>query len=120
MAFEKIRFGGESIPGARGEAIVAAVNAVADGGAEFDWNRAFQFDGEVRNTAARVELERRGDGGGRAGGDAADAGSAAVAFGRVGFDFRGRDNFGEEKPVAEFFADQVSVFADEADAGALG
>ena len=67
MVFEQIRLSGESIPRARGEAIVAAVNAIANGGAKLERNGTLEFDREIRNATAGIELERRGDGGGRAG-----------------------------------------------------
>ena len=40
--------------------------------------------------------------------------------GASGFQFQGRQDFGEENPVAKFAADDVGVFADKAQAGALG
>ncbi len=61
-------FAGETVPGTNRQAIVAAVNAVADGGAEFDGDGALEFDGEIGNAAAGIELEGRGDGVGGAGG----------------------------------------------------
>src|SRR5262245_33943565 len=50
----------KAVPWADGKAIVAAKNAIADGGSELDRDGAFQFNGQVRNTTARVELERSG------------------------------------------------------------
>ena len=81
---------------------------------------SFEFDGEVGDAAAGIEDEGLGDGLGRAGGDAAAASAAAVFFRRVGGEFCGGEDFGEEEPVAEGAADEVGVFSDEADAGALG
>lgn len=111
---------GESIPRASGEAIVAAVDAVAKGGAEFFGDGAFEFDGEVGDAEAGIELEGGDDGLCGASGDATGAGAAAVGFGGVGVQGECGEDFCEEKPVAESAADEVGVFADEAEAGALG
>jgi hypothetical protein len=42
-----------------------------------------------------------------------------IGFRRVRFKFQGGDDLGEEKPVAQFSVDEVGVFADEPEAGAL-
>lgn len=110
----------EAVPWTGCEAIVAAVNAVADGGAELLGNGALEFDGEVGDATSGVELEGGGDGGGGTGLDASSAGAAAVRFRGVGFEFEGGDDLGEKYPVAELAADEVGVFADEAEAGAHG
>ena len=120
VGFHDSAFLGESIPRAGLEAVVAAEDSVADGGAQLGRDGAFEFDGEVGDAAAGVEDEGLGDGLGGAGGDAALASAAAVFFGRVGGQFGGGEDFGEEEPVAEGAADEVGVFSDEADAGALG
>src|SRR5262245_40220071 len=62
-------------------AIVAAINAVADRTAQFLRNRALVLDGQIRNTAPRVELIRRGDRVSRAHIDAAPACPAVVTHG---------------------------------------
>ncbi|MEN9974537.1 MAG: hypothetical protein RLZZ282_543 [Verrucomicrobiota bacterium] len=74
----------EAVPRAGVQARVAAIDAVADGRAELDGNRAFVFDGEERNTASGVELVRRGDGIGRAGRETARAFPAVVGHGHIG------------------------------------
>ena len=88
--------------------------------AKFKRDGAFQFDREIGNATAGVELEWRSDGGCWAGGNAAGAGAATVFLGRIRFEFDGGDDFGEENPIAELAADEVGVFADEAETGALG
>src|SRR5436190_23389352 len=98
MFSKEARFRGETIPRANDEAIVATVDAVADGRSEFNRDGAFEFDGQVGNAPARIELKRRGDGGGGTGGDATRACATAIAFGRVGLEGRGGNDFGEEKP----------------------
>ena len=110
---------GEAVPRAGVEAVVAAVNPVADRGAQLLRDRAFQLDSQIGDAAAGVELERRGDGPGRAGVDAARAFAAVVALRLVRLEFGGGEDFGDKKPVAEPAADEVGVFADEAEAGAL-
>jgi hypothetical protein len=49
----------EFVPGADREAIVAAIDAVANGLAEFVRDRALVFDGEIGNAASRIELVGR-------------------------------------------------------------
>ena len=110
---------GEAVPRTGVEAVVAAVNAVADRGAKLLRDRAFQLDGQVGDAAARVELERCGDCAGRAGVDAACAFAAVVALRLVRLQHGGGEDLGDEKPVAESAADEVGVFADKAKAGAL-
>src|SRR5207302_9043435 len=45
----------ELVPGADGEAIVAAVDAIAHLGAQFARDRALVLDGEIRDAAPRIE-----------------------------------------------------------------
>lgn len=120
MLFHQISFAGEFVPRARGEAIITTVNAVADGGAEFDGDGALELDGEVGNAAAGIKLEWRGDGSGGARGDTAGAGAATIFFGCVGGKFQRGDDFRKENPVAKTAADEVGVFADKAESSALG
>ena len=56
----------ELVPGADGEAIVAAVDAVADRVAEFARDRALVLDGKIGDAAPRIELVGRGKCRGRA------------------------------------------------------
>src|SRR5687768_15282013 len=109
----------EFIPGANFQTDVAPVNAVPNGGAELFWDGAFQFDREIGNAAAGIELERRGNGVGGAGINAAGASAAAVWFRVAGRKFEGGDDLGDEKPVSQRAADEVGVLAGEAEAGAL-
>jgi len=119
VSFHQAAFAREPVPGARRQAIVAPVNAVADGRAQLDRDRAFELDGQIGNAAARIDLERRSDGGGRAGGDAPDAGAAAIFLGRIRVKFERRDDFRQEQPVAEASADEIRVLADKSQPGAL-
>lgn len=45
---------GKTVPWAGVETVVAAVDAVADGVAEFEGDGAFVFDGEVGDAASRI------------------------------------------------------------------
>ena len=47
---------GETVPGTDRQAIVAAIDAVADRFAVFQRNLAFMLDGEIGDAFARVEL----------------------------------------------------------------
>lgn len=119
MGFHHAAFLGESIPWAGGQAVVAPINAIADERAELDWDGAFKLDGQIGDTATGIELERGGDGVGRAGSQATCAGTAAIVFGFVRSEFERGDDFGKENPVAEASTDKIGVLADEAKAGAL-
>ena len=78
------------------------------------------FNGEVGQAAAGVELVGRGDGLGRAGGEAAGATAAMIRLGPVGREFQRGEDFGKEEPVPQAAADEVGVLAGEAEAGAPG
>ena len=108
---------GEAVPGASGEAVVAAVDAIAEGLAKFEGDGALVFDGEVGEAAAGVELVGGGDGLGGAGGEAAGAFAAVIVEGAVGGDFEGGEDFGEEEVAAEGGVDLEGAFAVPAEAG---
>ena len=120
MRFHHLAFACEAVPGAGGEAVVAAIDAIADGGAQFDRDGAFEFDGEIRDAEPGVELEWRGDGVGRAGGKATSAGPATVFSGGSPVQLQGGKDLGEKDPVPKLAADEIGVFADEAQARPLG
>ncbi len=84
---------GELVPGADRQAVVAAVDPVAHGLAVAPWHGAVMLDGQVGEAGARVELERRGEGLGRADVQAGPAGAAMLAGGRV----RGEGEVGEHR-----------------------
>src|SRR5206468_8300805 len=112
-------FAGEAVPRAGLEAIVAAEDSRAEQWAQFDGDAAVEFDGEVGDTAAGVELERRRNRIGRASRDATGTGAATVFLRRVRLQFQRGEDFRQVKPVAELAADQVGVLADEAQSGPL-
>src|SRR5260370_29688011 len=74
---------GEFIPWARVETIVATENVIADERPQFERNGSFQFDCEIRNATPRIEPMGRRNRACRTCGNAALAGSAAIALRRV-------------------------------------
>src|SRR5690606_25965858 len=74
----------ELVPWADREAVVAAVDAVADGGAELLRDRPLVLDRQVRDAAPCIEPVGRGEGVGRAGVLARAARAAAVGMRPVG------------------------------------
>ena len=111
---------GEAVPGTCVEAVVAAVDATAEGAAELKGDGAFAFDGEVGEAAAGVHLTGGGDGLGGAGGDAAGTGAAVVGGFLVRGQVEGGDDFSEEEPGAELAVDLHGAFAIPAEAGFTG
>src|SRR3954471_11026064 len=74
---------GEAVPRTDELAVVAAVYAVADEGAQLFRDRALVLDREIRDAAARVELVGAADRPGRAHIDAALATAAAVFLWKI-------------------------------------
>ena len=109
----------ELVPGADGEAIVAAIDAVADRLAKLSRDRPLVLDGEVGNAAARIEPVGRRESARRAGVEAGAAGAAMVVFGRVGGKRGGGEDRAEEQPGAEIARDEVGVLALPAEPGRL-
>lgn len=68
----------KAIPGANDLAIITAEDAVPHCGAIFYWNGAKMFDGEIRDTFARIDLKGGDDGIGGAGFDTAGTLAAMV------------------------------------------
>ncbi len=82
VAHRKIRLRarlGIAVPRADKLAVVTAVDAVADQRTQRFGNAALEFDGEVGNAAARIELVGRDDGAGRAGVQTGVAATAVLA-----------------------------------------
>ena len=102
---------GKFVPGADRQAIVAAINAVADAFPQVLRDRPLMFDGEVGYTAARIDDIGGWEGIGRAGGLTGGAAAAMIAFGRV----RRQRPFGidgpQEQPAAMVATDQIAVLA---------
>src|SRR6202012_3496641 len=74
---------GEFVPRTGGEAIVAAIDAVADRFAEFARDRSLVLDRQIGNAAAGVEFVRRRKRRGRTDVEAGLAGAAMVGLGLV-------------------------------------
>ncbi len=110
---------GEFVPRADGEAVVAAIDSVAEQGAQVRVDRAVVFDGQVRDAAAGVELVGGWEGLGRADVEAGGAGAAVGGFGCVLGQVEGGEDGAEEDPVAEVAAEEVGVFALPAETGSL-
>ena len=108
---------GEFVPWAYLKALVAAVNSVADGGAEFLWDASLVLDGEVGNTSARIHSARCGDGVCRAGVDTSRAGAAVVFGWGVGLEIEGGDEFGKEEPCADLAVNLNGRFAVPSESG---
>ena len=103
----------ELVPGAGGQAVVAAVDAVAHGRPELLRPRPGVLDGEIGEAAARIDLERGGEGVGRAGAQARVAAAAPrpARPRRVGRQLQRGQDGAQEQPRAVGAADQVGVFA---------
>jgi hypothetical protein len=110
---------GEPIPWTNFEAIVAAEDVVANEWSQFNRDRAFQFNRQVADAQARIELV--GSDNGACGADihAALAGAAILAFRRVGRQFEIRQDFAEEKPITKLAVDEIGVLANESKARTL-
>src|ERR1700679_2348349 len=108
---------GELVPGTDELAIIAAVNAIADGGTKFHRDAPRKLDGEVGNAAPRIEAIGRDDGPGGAGRHAGAAGAAVRGAGFIDRQLKVEINFAEEKIRPGVAVDQVRVLADPAQAG---
>ena len=108
----------ELVPRADGEAVVAAIDAVAHAAAELARDRALVLDREIGDAAPRIELvgRRKGVASGRRRGRPGRA--AMVGLGRVGRQLERGEDLAEEQPGAELARHQVGVLALPADAGA--
>ena len=102
---------GKFIPRAGRQTIITAVDAVAHFGAQAFVYRPFMLNGEIRNTASRVQLigcwKRIGWTSGKAGA----ARSTVVNFGGVHGQVQCGEHRADEKPVAQIAADQIGVLA---------
>ena len=77
---------------------VASKNPIADFFAQFNGDVIFEFDGEIRDTARRVEGAVWQNAIGGTGADATRACAAVIGDEwRIGFEFEVEENFGDEK-----------------------
>src|SRR5438876_8944288 len=95
----------EPVPRADIQAIIAAENPIPDQWAKLQWNGAFQLDGQIRNTAARVEPMRSCDRAGRARFDATLARAAAIGDWLIRRQFQRRQDLGQKEPRPKPFID---------------
>src|SRR5262249_45947027 len=102
---------GELVPRAHGEAVVAAKNAVADGGAELGGDVALVLAGQVGDAAARIALGGRRKSARRADVETAAAAAAMVTLGSIGRKLGGSENGAEQQPGAELARHQVGVLS---------
>ena len=102
---------GEAVPRAGIKAVVTAENTVAHRLAEFLGNGPLVLDGEEGDTAAGIELIRRGDCLRRTSLNAAGAASAAVGQGGIGREFEGGENDREKKPGPQLRMDPHRALA---------
>ena len=101
----------ELVPRADRETVVAAIDAIAHGGAQVARDMPLVLDGEIGDAAPGIELVGRGEGICGADVEAAAAGPAAVPVRRIGREFEGGEDGAEEEPGAEVAADEVRVLA---------
>src|SRR5262249_31968969 len=101
-----VRDAGELGPGAYGQKIVAAEDAVAHGRAELRRDVPFMLDGEVGDAGPRIELIWRQKRIGRTHFEAAPARTAMILLRRIGIDLRGGEDRAEKQPRAEVARDE--------------
>lgn len=99
------------VPGAYAQAIVAAIDAVADRFAVFTRDRALVLDGEIRNALARIKAIRRGK---CVGGTDIETGltrSAVIDIGAVARQVERGEDGAEKQPRAVFARHEIGVLA---------
>src|SRR6185295_13052773 len=109
---------GEAVPRTDELAVVAAVHAVADKGAQLLRDRALVLDREVRDAAARIELVGAADRLRRAHVDAALAGAAPVRLFLVDWKWEIAVDLAQEKPRASLSIEEQRVLPAPPDSGA--
>src|SRR5688572_29942641 len=120
VGFHQFTRPGEPIPRTGSQAVITSIGATADERAKFNRNGPLEFDGQIRNAPAGVELERRRDRQGGTSGQTARALAAAIVLRFVWSELERRDDLGQKEPVPELSANQVRVLADESNAGQIG
>ena len=109
----------EFVPGTDRQTVVAAVDAIADGAAEFLGDVVLVLDREIGNSEPRIDLVRRGKGIRRTDIQAVGTGAAAVRLRLVRLQLQRREDRAEKKPGAEFARDQIGMLALPAEAGGM-
>src|SRR6266516_2289575 len=95
----------EPIPRARVQTIIATKDQISDKRAKLEWNRAFQFDRQIRNAAARIESMRSSNCSRRARFDATLTGSASIGDWLIRRQFECRQNLRQKEPGPKAFID---------------
>ena len=111
---------GKFVPRANQLAVVAAIDAVADQGAQFQRDRTWVFNGEVRNATARIEPVGRNNGLGWADVDAGRTAAAMRVHGTAGRQHQVEVDLAQEKQGAGFAVQHQRVFAAPPQATAHG
>src|SRR5262245_14951317 len=101
----------ELVPGTDGKTIVAAVDPIAHGGAQFARDRPLMFDREIRNAPSRIEAIWRRKRRRRANVEAGATTAAVVGLGRIMGQVQGSENGAQKKPRPVSAGDKVRVFA---------
>ena len=101
----------ELVPGASGETVVAAENAIAHGLAELRRDVTLMLDGEVGDAAARIDLIGRRERARRADVETPSAAAAMILFRLVRRNHGRREDRADEEPGAEFARDKVRVLS---------
>ena len=102
---------GELVPRAHREAIVAAIDAVADRFAEFVRDRSLVLDGEIGDAAPRIELVGRGKCRRRTDVEAGPAGAAMIGLGIIARQLERGEDRAEKQPRAELARHEIGVLA---------
>ncbi len=110
----------ELVPRADRQAIVAAIDAVADLLAELARDRALVLDGEIRNAAPRIEPVGRRERFGRADVETRAARAAMIGLRRIERQFQRREQRAQKQPRAELARHHVGVLALPAEPGGFG
>ena len=100
-------------------AIVAAKDPVANGAAELEWNGAPVFDGEIGDTASRVEFVGSYDGTGRTDLDTGLAAATVTRARGIGLQCESGQYLSQKKVGTAAGRDEVGMLADPAQTGVL-
>ena len=111
---------GKLVPGAGGKAVIAAIDAVAQGLAKLCRDGPCMFDGQIGDATPGIEPVGLREGICRTGGQAGPAGTAMVPLRLCGSQIQRGEDAGEKEPGSEPPRHQIGVLALPAKAGSLG
>src|SRR6266436_7250898 len=95
----------EPVPRACVQTIIATKDPISDKRAKLERNRAFQFNREIRNAAARIKSMRSSDRTGRTCFDATLTASASIGDWLIRRQFESRQNLRQKQPGPKAFID---------------